>query len=284
MIFVISKGEVYRMELSASDSKELLSFLSNEKMRYDSCVKKPYSMSYKKEEDELFHITNYKVEMQKAEDSKKIIGLLDAMLSSSTTTFPKINLKNILSIDAVVFKFGNKLYIQSSFTTKIITSGAKILIDTESKINKKPFLSVGNKINAMYDGSDLCLDNTYGLGFLELSRFVRELTAQEIHASIPKHIECPVGINLNRASTKMLSVAVQEQKYFTPAHLQKTKKIASSMNPKIDIPYKNGKLYLPQNDPKTVERIMSVILDRIFQSNYSNAELVKANSVERIKN
>ncbi len=282
MLYILSDTEILFVDLSANHIQEINNFLKPEIDRIQSATKKDYSICYKKEADEIFCISDYKNQLLSKEPNNKIISLFSDILTRSTNSFKKANLDNIFSIDMVIFKTNNMLFIQSGINAKIINKRGfwkKLLIDTNYDINHSVFLSLGNKINAMYQGKDLYFDSTYGLRALSLSKFTKELSYKEICANMPSNIKIPALRSFNRKNSRMLSLLVQDPKYFSLQHLKKSQKLASKFN--ISFPFNGTQLVLPNNQME-IENILAIITDTIFQSNYESNIVFKANSVEKI--
>lgn len=282
MLYILSDNEILFVDLSANHIQEINNFLKPEIDRIQSATKKDYSICYKKEADEIFCISDYKNQLLSKEPNNKIISLFSDILTLSTNSFKKANLDNIFSIDMVIFKTNNMLFIQSGINAKIINKRGfwkKLLIDTNYDINHSVFLSLGNKINAMYQGKDLYFDSTYGLRALSLSKFTKELSYKEICTNMPSNIKIPDLKSFNRKNSRMLSLLVQDSKYFSLQHLKKSQELASKFN--ISFPFNGTQLVLPNNQME-IENILAIITDTIFQSNYESNIFFKANSVEKI--
>lgn len=284
MLYILSDKKVLFVDLPAKDLQEINDFLKPEINRIKAATKKDYSICYKKESDEVFCIQDYNTQLPLKDPSSNIITLFSNILTLPTNSFNKADLNTLFSIDAVILKNGNELFIQSGSNSKIINKKGflkKLLIGANYVINDSIFLSLGNKINAMYDSKDLCFDSTYGLRALSLLKFAKELSHQEICNLIPKHVDYTTTTTFNRKNSRILSAIVQDPKYFSPKHLSISKNIAANFNPPVQFPFDGQKLTLP-NDQAEVENILSIIADKMFQSNYETDVLVKANSTERV--
>ncbi len=282
MLYILSDEKIQFIDLSEKHIQEINAFLKSEIDRVQNATKKDYSICYKKETDEIFCISDYKNQLSRKDPNNKIITLFSEILTLPTDSFEKANLEDIFSIDAVIFKSNNILFIQSGINAKIINKKGfwkKLLIDTNYYINHSVFLSLGNKINAMYKEGDLYFDSTYGLRALSLSKFTKELSSNEICQKMPPHIKFSGTQAFNRRNSRMLSLILQDPNYFSPQHLKNSHKLASKFN--ISFPFDGTQLVLPK-DQTEIENILSIITDKMFQSNYESNILFKANSVEKI--